>query len=216
MYKVALVSIVLVILASLLTAQEVKLPVFFLRYAGGFDHEENEEDANLEPDSIKHSVRLRVKEEWSSRLTSNLTVYYSTKEYIDTTLNDDYWYVYLKPEVSFDATDRLRLDGGFRSKWAEFEGPDTEGLSKDYISLSGNVVAPSRPEPARGSPLRSRVRGTSMRQTPSRPNLFRQASDFRVGGTRSPWEATTKAVCPVRWGEAATKNSGCPTSLVSI
>ena len=43
MYKVALVSIVLVILASLLTAQEVKLPVFFLRYPGGFDHEENEE-----------------------------------------------------------------------------------------------------------------------------------------------------------------------------
>ena len=158
MTRVALVCGALTILASLLAAQEVKLPGFFLRYTGGFNHEEDEEEADLRPDSVRHSVRLRIKEEWSSRLTSNLTFYYSTKEYLEEELDHDYWYVYLKPEVSFDATDRLRLDGGFRSKWAQFEGPDAGGLSKDYLSLSGNVG--STVKAGAGTRIVTSVKGT--------------------------------------------------------
>lgn len=58
--------VVLLLLPFLCPAQEIKLPVFFLRYDGGLGSEE------IEPSSQRHKATLRIKEEWSDILATNL------------------------------------------------------------------------------------------------------------------------------------------------
>ena len=139
------VLVVLMVVASVfLPAQDVKLPVFYLRYSGGLGAEQLEEEAEeLDPSSLRNSVSLRIKEEFSPLLTTNLTLYYSTKDYYEQ--SGDYEYFYLKPEISYDLTDRLTLGGEFRSKWVVYDEPGSDGESKDYVALTGGVSTVYKP-----------------------------------------------------------------------
>lgn len=138
----------------MLLAQEAKLPVFYLRYSGGVGSEELEEDVGLEPASFRNSVSLRIKEEFSRDLVSNLTLFYSTKDYRDQA--GDYTYFYLKPEVSYDLTDRLTLETEIRSKWVYYDGLDSGGDSKDYLQLTGGLATTY--EPVRGTRITGSLR----------------------------------------------------------
>jgi hypothetical protein len=143
----------LVLCAAAATAQ-VKLPVFTLRYSGGFGSEELEEDDALEPASARSSVSLRIKEEISRALVTNLTFFYSTKDYYDDETGD-YTYFYLKPQVAYDLTDRLTVETELRSKWVRYDEADSSGDSKDYLELSGGLS--STYEPVRGTRLTALV-----------------------------------------------------------
>ena len=154
MKKVALaLAAFALISAEVVVAQGAKLPVFYLRYSGGVGFEELEEDdAGLEPASVRHSVSLRIKEQLSRALVSNLTLFYSTKDYEDT--SDDYTYFYLKPEFSYDLSDRVTLATEVRSKWVYYDESASSPTPKDYMQLTG-VIATTY-EPVRGT----RITGT--------------------------------------------------------
>ena len=140
-------ALALVLCAAAATAQ-AKLPVFYLRYSGGTGAEElDEDDAGLEPASLRSSVSLRIKEELSRDLVTNLTLYYSTKDYYDEP--GDYDYFYLKPEVSLDLTDRVTLEAQVRSKWVTYDETDSDGDSRDYVQLTGRFATTW--EPVRGT-----------------------------------------------------------------
>jgi hypothetical protein len=117
------------------SAQEIKWPVFFLRYDGGTEIEELEDEPEDEPlfDSQRHKLTFRVKEQWSNDFTTNLYTAVLFKLYNDS--NDNYGYFYLNPNYVWDITDRLRWTSEFRSKWTRYEGLDSENKSKDLTSL---------------------------------------------------------------------------------
>ncbi len=73
---ILVITILLFFLPLICTAQEIKLPVFSLRYDSGLGSEEIEpeegEEEELDPSSQRHKVTLRIKEEWSDELTTNL------------------------------------------------------------------------------------------------------------------------------------------------
>ena len=142
----AVISVALLFLVvGFLTAQEIKLPVFYLKYSGGLGVEELEEESEeLDPSSLRNSVSLRIKEEFSPFLTTNLTFYYSTKDFYHE--SGDYEYFYLKPEVSYDLTDRVTLGSEFRSKWVFYDDLDSGGDPKDYLALTGGVSTIYKPK----------------------------------------------------------------------
>ena len=63
-WRIALI-VVSILLPNLCPAQEIKLPVFFLRYDGGLGSEEIEpeegDEDEIEPSSQRHKVTLRIK-----------------------------------------------------------------------------------------------------------------------------------------------------------
>ncbi|UCF96614.1 MAG: hypothetical protein JSV89_15755 [Spirochaetaceae bacterium] len=127
---------VFLLLAVLAVAQEIKRPVFFLRYDGSAGFEEmspeevEEEDvAKLEHESQRHKITLRIKEQWSDGFTTNLYTAVSGKFYDDGIGN--YTYLYLNPDYVWDVSDRLRWRSEFRSKITWYDQPD----SVDLISL---------------------------------------------------------------------------------
>ncbi len=132
---------VFVLLTVLCQAQEIKLPVFFLRYDGGVGSEEIEteegEEEEVEPSSQRHRVTLRIKEQWSKSLTTNLYTAVSRKEYFQQ--SGSYTYFYVNPDFVWDITDRVRWSSGFRSKWTWYDELDTYGESKDLTSLSAKT-----------------------------------------------------------------------------
>jgi hypothetical protein len=128
------------LLAVLASAQEIKLPVFFLRYDGamGFeaiDPEEVEEENETELDfkSHRHTITFRIKEEFSDDLTSNLYSAFSWKNYLES--SGDYSYFYLNPNYIWDINDRLRWSSEFRAKWIWDAEPVNIGGSPDLTSL---------------------------------------------------------------------------------
>ena len=128
-----------VFLAVLCSAQEIKLPVFFLRYDGGVGSEEmapaEGEEEELEPYSQRHKVTLRIKEQCSDDFTTNLYTAVSWKRYFRDNENDDYTYFYVNPNFVWDITDRIRWSSEFRSKWTWYKELDSYGKSKDITSL---------------------------------------------------------------------------------
>ena len=142
------------LLGATVLAQDAKLPVFYLRYSGGVGSEEPEEDVGLEPASLRNSVSLRIKEEFSRAMVSNLTLFYSTKDYYDQA--GDYTYFYLKPEISYDLTDRVTLETEIRSKWVYYADRDSDDLSKDYLELTGGLATTY--EPVRGTRITGSLR----------------------------------------------------------
>jgi len=118
-------------------AQETKLPVFFLRYEGGAGSEEIEaeevEEEQVEPSSQRHKLTLRIKEQWSDQLATNLYTAVSRKlYYLDP---GSYTYFYLNPDFQWELGERLAWRASLRSKWTHYEELDTSGLSKDLTSL---------------------------------------------------------------------------------
>jgi hypothetical protein len=136
--SLVLVAVLWAVLSPLLClAQDIKLPVFFLRYEGGAGSEEIEpeegEPEEVEPSSQRHKVTLRIKEEWSDDFTTNFYTAVSRKEYF--LQSGSYTYFFLNPEFAWDIGDRLRWGTGFRSKWIWYDEPDSCGDSKDITSL---------------------------------------------------------------------------------
>jgi hypothetical protein len=120
------------LLAVLVSAQEIKWPVFFLRYDGGTKFEQlNEEEEESVFDYQRHKITLRIKEQWSDELTTNLYTTFFLKLYEETS-DADYWYFYLNPNYIWDITDRLRWSSEFRSKWIWNINPD----AKDDLDLT--------------------------------------------------------------------------------
>lgn len=144
----AVVATFVLVLAALAQAQGTRLPVFYLRYTGGVGFEElDDDDVGLEPSSVRHSVSLRIKEQFSRLLTGNLTLFYSTKDYAGSTA--DYSYFYLKPDLSVELSDRLTLDGQVRSKWVSYDEPALSPDSRDYLQVTGGIATTY--EPVRGT-----------------------------------------------------------------
>ena len=135
-YRIVLI-VVLILLAILCPAQEIKLPVFFLYYDCGLGSEEitpeEGEEEEIEASSQRHKVTLRIKEEWSDELTTNLYTAVSCKEYYNQ--SGSYNYFYLNPDVAWEITDRIKWYTGFRSKFTFYDELDLNGLSKDFTSL---------------------------------------------------------------------------------
>jgi len=135
--RVAVIGFVVILLPLLCPAQDMKLPVFFLRYDGGVGSEEIEpeeiEEEQLEPSSQRHKVTLRIKEQWSDSLTSNLYTAVSRKEYF--LQSGSYTYFYLNPDFAWDINDRIQWSTGFRSKWTVYDELDSYGEPKDFTSL---------------------------------------------------------------------------------
>ncbi len=124
--------ILLMALPCGLFGQEAKLPVFFLKYDGALGSEETEEES-IEQSSNRHTVSLRIKEQFSKAFTANLLSAYSRKQYLLQT--GSYWYFYAHPYFAFNLSDDVRWDAGFRSKWVLYDERDSKGLLKDYTSL---------------------------------------------------------------------------------
>ena len=135
-YRIVLI-VVLILLPLLCSAQEIKLPVFFLYYDCGLGSEEitpeQGEEEEIEASSQRHKVTLRIKEEWSDELTTNLYTAVSRKEYF--LQSGSYNYFYLNPDVAWEITDRIKWYTGFRSKFTFYDELDSDGLSKDFTSL---------------------------------------------------------------------------------
>ena len=133
----AVIGVVLFLLALVCPAQDLKLPVFFLRYDGGVGSEriqpEDVEEELFEASSQRHKVTLRIKEQWSEALTTNLYTAVARKEYF--LEPGSYTYFYLNPDFAWDITDRLQWSTGFRSKWAFYDELDTSGQPRDFTNL---------------------------------------------------------------------------------
>jgi hypothetical protein len=110
---------------------ETKLPVFYLKYDTLLGSEETEED--IEQSTYRHTVSLRVKEQFSKEFTTNVLTTYSRKEYL--LEKGSYSYIAVNPYMTFDITDRVRWYQGVRSKWVYYDETDSEGESKDFNSL---------------------------------------------------------------------------------
>lgn len=121
--RTRLIGVLALLLPVLCPAQEPKLPVFFLRYDGGLGMEEIQpeqvEEEQVETESQRHKLTLRVKEQWSEALTTDLYSAVFRKEYFRQ--GGSYSYVYLHPQVAWDLTDRLQWSAGFRTKWTWYD-----------------------------------------------------------------------------------------------
>jgi hypothetical protein len=139
----------------MLFANDIKWPVFYLRYYGGTGSEESE-DGELSSSSRRNSVSLRVKEELSRTAVANLWLFYSRKIYL--AQSGSYAYFYAKPALNLDITDRLSFDTSLRTKWTAFDELDADGLPKDYMSLSSSVSSSFKP--VRSTRLESSLQGS--------------------------------------------------------
>ena len=128
----------LLLLARPGVGQDMKLPVFFLRYDGGLGYEEilpaeEGEEEEIEPYSQRHRVTLRIKEEWSGTLVTNLSAAVSRKTY--TREKGSYTYFYLYPDLAWAVSENIKWTCGFRSKFTDYDEEDEAGHSKDLTSL---------------------------------------------------------------------------------
>ena len=131
---------VLLLLAGLAGAEQIKRPVFFLRYEGDVGYAElkpeeveEEDEELLSTESHRHKITLRIKEQFDNDFTTNLYSAVSWKIYEDG--SGDYTYFYVNPESVWDITDRLRWRTELRSKWTWYDQLDSEGESKDLASF---------------------------------------------------------------------------------
>jgi hypothetical protein len=133
----AAIGFSLFLLSFQASAQDPKLPVFFLRYDGGVGSEriepEDIEEERLEPSSQRHKVSLRIKEQWSEQLTTNLYTAVARKLYYLQPGN--YAWFSLHPDFAWDITDRLQWSTGFRTKWTFYDEPDSGGDPLDFTNL---------------------------------------------------------------------------------
>ncbi len=133
MRRITLWIIVFLLPAVLGSAQEIKLPVFFLRYDGGTQIEEPEDEEESVLDYQRHKITLRIKEQWSGDFTTNLYTVVFTK--LCDNPSEDYRYFYLNPNYVWDITDRLRWTSDFRTKWIWEFDPGGDEYYLDLTSL---------------------------------------------------------------------------------
>jgi hypothetical protein len=111
--------------------------VFFLRYDGGVGSEQLEpeelEEEQFEATSHRHRLTLRIKEQWSEALVTNLYTAAARKQYLEQA--GSYSWFYLNPDFSWELTDRLQWSTAFRAKWTVYDELDSFGRPKDFTSL---------------------------------------------------------------------------------
>jgi hypothetical protein len=135
--RTALIGLSLLLAPLAAVAQDMKLPVFFLRYDGGVGSEEIQpedvEEEQLEATSHRHKVTLRVKQQCSDALLTDFYVAVARKQY----LHDpgSYTWFYLNPDFAWDITDRVQWSTTFRSKWTFYDELDGFGDPKDFTNL---------------------------------------------------------------------------------
>jgi hypothetical protein len=64
-------------------SQYPKLPVFYLKYNGAYGQEEDIEEQEMLAEAQRHTVSLRIKEELSKAVVTNVKTVYSRKEYFE-------------------------------------------------------------------------------------------------------------------------------------
>jgi hypothetical protein len=114
-------------------SQYPKLPVFFLKYNGALGQEEDIEEQEMLAEAQRHTVSLRIKEELSKAVVTNIKTVYSRKEYFEQ--SGSYNYVYVYPDVTWKITDKIKWFNGFKVKWYFYDELDTYGNVKDFTSL---------------------------------------------------------------------------------
>jgi hypothetical protein len=119
-----------------------RLPVVTLRYENGLGYREMapdpegevEEEPEMEAYSERHKLTLRLKEQWSKALTTNLyaVAFYKNSE----VASDSYAYLYLHPNLAWSLSRRVKWTVSFRSKLTWFE-PEIAPLdrSADLLGL---------------------------------------------------------------------------------
>jgi len=133
MKRISFWIIVFLLLAVPGSAQEIKWPVFFLRYDGGTQFEQLNEEDESPFDSQRHKITFRIKEQWNDQFTTNLYTAILFKLYEEP--SDNYRYFYLNPNYIWDISDRVRWTSEFRSKWTLYNELDSYNKSKDLTSL---------------------------------------------------------------------------------
>jgi hypothetical protein len=115
-----------------------ELPVFTMRYEVTGGENEDPDDETLQPSSLRNIVSLRVKES-ADPAAFGLTLTAADKDcYLE---SGDYSYL----KVDHDAT--LRLSKAWKigyvigSKWMDYADLDSEGLSKDLVSVNAGAAA---------------------------------------------------------------------------
>lgn len=114
-----------------------QLPIFTARYEAAAGETEDPDEEALLPASLRQTISLRIKEEAAPALFG-LTLTYSLKDYY--LQSGDYSYLALAQEGSV----RLgiaRLAYDLAAKSVRFPLPDSEGLSKDLVSLRAGTGA---------------------------------------------------------------------------
>jgi hypothetical protein len=129
----------LLLLASLCPAQQIGLPVLFLRYAGGVGseaieaEEAEEEEAEIETSAQRHRVTLRLKQQLGDTLVGNLYTALFRKHYF--LQAGSYSYFYLNPDLAWEIGEGVKWFSAFRVKWSVYDELDAGGLPKDLGSL---------------------------------------------------------------------------------
>jgi len=117
---------------------EWKLPVFTLKYEAAEGESEDPEDETLQPSSLRNTISLRVKEE-VEEASFGLTLRGSMKDYYLQT--GDYSYLDLEHDGSFHLGDAWKLGYALGMKGKDFPELDSQGLSKDTLSLKAGTNA---------------------------------------------------------------------------
>jgi hypothetical protein len=113
-----------------------EMPIFTMRYEVIGGESEDIDDDTLQPSSLRNMVSLRVRES-ADPAAFGLTLTATDKDYY--LGSGDYAYM----RVDHDAT--LRLNKAWKvgydigSKWMEYADLDSEGLSKDLVSVNAGV-----------------------------------------------------------------------------
>jgi hypothetical protein len=134
---------------------EAKLPVLSLKYDGSHGSETDEETEEIIPSSMRHSLTVRLLEEFSRDLTVSFPVQYTLKDYFSAV--GDYYYVRLSPYISWDIGKEHNLKFTFVTKWMDYADLDSGSLSQDYFQVSPAVTYAFKP--ASGTKFQFSLRG---------------------------------------------------------
>ncbi len=108
-----------------------QLPIFSARYEAATGQTEDPDEETLLPSSLRQTVALHIREEAAPALFG-LTLTYSLKDYY--LQSGDYSYVSLAQDGSV-RMGIVRLAYDVSAKSVSYPLPDSDGLSKDLVSL---------------------------------------------------------------------------------
>ena len=148
---------VLLLAARSGAAETTRLPVTTLRYEAAQGAEQDEEDGVVEPEYLRHSLSMRVKEEFSAALDAALLVRYSRKDFFGA--GTDYAYWLFSPELVLRRRGEWRFGASLPIRLVDYQ-PAEEGFTgRDLASLGARLEAALDLTPR--SSLSSYLRGTA-------------------------------------------------------
>jgi hypothetical protein len=130
------------------------LPIFTVRYEVAGGGSEDPDDDTIEPSSLRNTMTLRVKEE-ADPATFGLAFTVSGKDYYRQ--SGDYSYLKVEHDASVRIGEPWKLGYALGAKWMSYPDLDSQGLSKDALSLNAGGTAAVRL--ARGTSLEAGVAG---------------------------------------------------------